>query len=1253
MLRLLQGSGSWGWRRKLPLGIAAGFLMAILAVWIQPASAQVLYGDLTGNVTDQTGAVVPNAAVDAMNAGTGLSTDTKTDDHGVFEFTDLTPGVYNLTITAAGLGTSVQQGLRVEANNVVRADTVLAVSGTISTVTVTATAPVLQADRADVHTDLNETELSNLPLNSSQGRNFQILYKVIPGFSTPTEQNSAGANPQRAMTSYVNGQSDQGNTMRIDGMTDVYNYLPANVAYVPPPDSIETVNIVTDAFDAEQGMAGGAAINVTIKSGTNQLHGGAFYSHNDQHMTALPYFTQVDEYSGSNCVVAVSVVGCGDIKKNINNQIAANVGGPIKKNKLFFFGDYERTVQRQNASVLQAIPGLCLFAAPYDTSTACNTTAATTTGFSNAAGITFPTAANGGANLYEPWTGNPDGTDRVQFPGNTIPIADVNPAALDYLKYLATPAGAAFSQYAPAGGNNYENDADGNYTRNDIDSKFTYLPNSKSTLFARYSESGSDILDPPSLGVAGGEATNGGQQGNAAGRIQVVGVGGTYAFTPAVIMDGNVGYARQRLSALNLDLGTNYGLQFGIPNTNGTTTLEGGFPSFLFAGVPGTLAGGTGLGDPTSSNPFLFRDNQYVGDLNVSWQKHTHALRFGFERVHWALNHFQPQGAFGPRGAFTFNGELTSLNCTTTVLETPCGPGVSTSVPNGDNEWADFLLGLPNSSGKTGEEFDPNTERESQWSLYAQDQWQVSQKLTISYGIRWEYYPFVTHADYEGSPFGVPLFNPATGQIAIGGMGSTPLTDGVKTTPQFAPRFGLAYRLTPKTVIRAGYGMSIDPSNFRDIRDVYPSDVLESNNASGLYAPSGILSAPATGAATVCTTTCTIGSFTGIPIGLSPLVSPNISSGSITLPNTGTTFTYPQNYNRGYIESFNLTVQRELGAGFNWQVAYVRTLGIRLQADLALNYSEPGQGTSGPLLAENAALPNLFAPAPTNWGAITIQGPYGTASYNALQTQLSHRIGNGGFFAINYAYSKAIDNINGDNDDGSFLFPQPTYFARNRADSGFDQTNNLEILGVEPSPFGKNGHWMKHGAASAILGGWQLNEVLTKTSGMPFTVTGSSGTLNAAASTQLANQILPNVAVYGNIGTTPKGPACVSGSESCTYFNTAAFAQVAACGGSNPIGAPYCGIAFGDTGRDEFRGPGIFNLDMSVSRAFPIREQMSLLLELQAFSLTNTPHFANPNGTCCTGTFGEITSTLGSSGSGASGVSSGARQLWVSAKFVF
>ncbi|MGB6429660.1 MAG: carboxypeptidase regulatory-like domain-containing protein, partial [Candidatus Acidiferrales bacterium] len=271
MLRKLHGYTSFGWGRKLPLGIAAGFLMAILMVCVNTGSAQVLYGDLTGNVTDQTGAVVANASVETTNSGTGLATDTKTDDHGVFEFTDLTPGVYKLTITATGFGTSVENGLRVEANNVVRADTVLAVSGTTDTVTVTATAPVLQADRADVHTDLNTTELSNLPLNSSQGRNFQILYKVIPGFSTPTEQNSAGANPQRAMTSYVNGQSDQGNTMRIDGMTDVYNYLPANVAYVPPPDSIETVNVVTDAFDAEQGMAGGAAINVTIKSGTNQF----------------------------------------------------------------------------------------------------------------------------------------------------------------------------------------------------------------------------------------------------------------------------------------------------------------------------------------------------------------------------------------------------------------------------------------------------------------------------------------------------------------------------------------------------------------------------------------------------------------------------------------------------------------------------------------------------------------------------------------------------------------------------------------------------------------------------------------------------------------------------------------------------------------------------------------------------------------------------------------------------------------------
>jgi hypothetical protein len=1206
----------------------AGFLITILMICAQPGRAQVLYGNLTGNVTDQTGAVVAGASVQALNKGTGELSTAKTDDHGIFEFTDLEPGVYKLTITASGLGTSVRDGLRVEANISLRADTVLAVAGKTETVTVSATAPVLQTDRGDVHTDLDTSELANLPLNSSQGRNFQILYKVIPGFSTPAETNSAAANPQRSMATYVNGMSNQGNTTRLDGMADMYQYLPANIAYVPPPDSIETVNIVTNSFDAEQGMAGGSAINITIKSGTNKLHGGAFYSHNDQHMTALNYFTQVNDY-GPNCVVTVSINKCGPLRKNINNQYAGDVGGPIKQNKLFFFGDYERTTQRQNAFVLQAIPDLSLFPT------------ATT-------GVTFPSSTP----IYEPWTGNADGTGRTQFPGNTIPLADINPAIIDYLKFLATPAAQVFQPYSISGGNNYENNADGDYTRNDIDTKFTYLPSSKSTLFGRYSYSGSDIFDPPSLGVAGGEATNGGQQGNSAGRVQVVGLGGTYTFSPALILDGDFGYTRQRLSALNIDLNQNYGLQFGIPNTNGTTSLEGGFPTFLFNGVPGGF--GAGLGDTASSNPFLFRDNQYVGDVNLSWQKHTHALRFGFERMHWGLNHFQPQGAFGPRGEFQFSGTMTSLN-----------GGAAT---NGLNEWADFLLGLPVSMGKTGEEYDPNTERESVWSVYARDEWQVNQKLTFTYGVRWEYYPFVTHADYEGSSFGVPLFNPATGQVVIGGMGSTPLNDGVKTTPQFVPRLGLAYRLTEKTVIRAGFGMSVDPSNFRDIRDAYPSDLLYSATGvvgSSSYSPAGILSLPATGAPEVCSSsalTCTIGTaFTGVPVGLQPLVSPNLSSGSIPLPNSGTTFTYPTNYRRGYIESYNLTVQRELGAGFNWQIAYVRSLGIRLQEDVPLNYAEPGAGTGGAALALNQSLPNEFPGQTTNWGTITIQGPYGTASYNGMQTQLSRKLGNGGFIAVNYTYSKAIGTANGDNNDGGLFFAPPAYQYRNRADAGFDQTNNLEILGVEPSPFGKNGHWMKTGVASAILGGWQLNETLTKTSGMPFTVTGNSSTLNAAASTQVANQILSSVPVYGNIGTTPGGPACVSGSQSCTYFNTAAFAQVALCGSATALPQPFCFTstsapnngAFGNSGRNEFRGPGIFNLDMSVSRAFPIREQMSLLLELQAFSLTNTPHFANPNGSCCTGTFGEITSTLGSSGSGASAVSSGARQLWVTARFVF
>ncbi|MGB6429182.1 MAG: TonB-dependent receptor, partial [Candidatus Acidiferrales bacterium] len=901
------------------------------------------------------------------------------------------------------------------------------------------------------------------------------------------------------------------------------------------------------------------------------------------------------------------------------------------KNKLFFFGDYERNTQRQNAFVNQLIPDSSMYAL-------------STVG--GVQGIQLPTSYLSGSTtvpvaIYNPMTGAANGTGRTQFANNFIPLTQISPAALSYLNVLkgaATP----FALFNPALSYNYVNNADGDYTVDDIDSKFTYLPTSKSTIFGRYSISLADILDPPALGVAGGNATNGGQQGNSLSRIQVLGLGGTYAFTPSFIMDGNFGYTRQKLGALNLDnvAGDNFGIAEGIPGANGGTLLQAGYPAF-------TLSGFANMGDPNTANPFLFRDNEYTGDVNFSWQKSTHAIRFGYEQIHWGLNHFQPEGGNiqTGRGGFGFNGNMTSNGTSAGITDY--------------NSFADFLLGLPDQTGKASDTLIPNTERESTYSWYGQDTWQATQKLTVSYGARVEWYPFMTEAPYEGHQEGIPVFNPATGQVIIGGNGSVPLRDGVKTPAQIVPRIGLAYRLTPKTVVRAGFGISVDPSNFRNLRDAYPSDALVQGNAPTTYNPAGLMGIPASGSGITCTgvtntSTCSYGPYNGtlaLPLGVPSLPTFNITSGSIPLPNANTT-TVPLDYRRGYIESYNLTVQRDLGAGFNFQIAYVRTLGIREQAYYNLNWSNPGAGQDGQM--------NLAFPTQLTSAGLTInsQCGCGSSNYNAMQTELTRKLGHGGFIGVNYTWSHTIDEVNNANTnyaDSGFFFTAPAYFYRNRATSGYDQTNNLEIYGAEPSPFGKDGEWMQHGFGGKILGGWLLSEVLTKASGFPFTVSGNANSLNSTGNSQTAN-MLSNIQFYNNPGP-PPGVTCTNSNPACTYFNPADFYSVVACNAAGAV-AGNCGAVFGDTGRDEFRGPGLFNLDMSLGREFPIHEQIKLFIEIQAVSLTNTPHFANPSSTTALtvgnpGSFGQITGTLASSGSNTSSISSGARAVFATARFSF
>lgn len=1073
---------------------------ALALAMFRPAGAQVLYGTLTGNLTDSSGAAVPAAPVIALNTGTGISRQATADDHGVYIFNDLQAGTYKLTVSAPSFGTMVQTEVVVAVNSVRRVDMQLEVAQVNQTVNVEASAVTLQTDRADVNGQIMASQIGELPVSAQ--RVFQSLFKILPGFTPPAAEHSEAGNPEGALGTNVNGASYNNNNTRLDGTGDNYAWLPEIAAYIPPEESIETVNVVTNSFDAEQGMAGGSVVNVIMKSGTNQFHGSAWEYNTVSALKARNFF-----YYGSTN------------PKYILNQFGGTFGGPIVKNKLFFFGDWEDTQRRQAESGLFTVPNDALKGGDF--------TGTSTT-------------------IYDPSTGNPDGTGRTPFPNDMIPASRISSAATKMAALLPEPNNGNYAANGPS--NDYF--ASGSYSnrRNIFDIKTNYNPTASTTLFGRYSYAITDLFDPQALGAAGGPAIDAGQPGNAPSLLQSAAIGATHTFTPNLLVDGNIGFLRQHLGAENVDINKNYGLDvLNIPGTNGPNLLQGGYPAFLFAAATGAgtaAANGafTNLGNQNPSNPFLFKDNQFTGGVNMGWVKGNHSLRWGFEMIHFAINHFQPQVSYGPRGGFTLTGGLTALN-----------GGTSPDIYNG---WADFMLGEAQQMGKDTEFLDPATVRENSFGFYIRDQWQLTRKLTVTYGTRYEVYPFA-HRDH----FGGDLYDPTTNDVSLGGLNNVPFNAGMNVGwGNLAPRVGVAYRLNEKTVIRAGYGISVDPNSFRAMRDAYPAIISQQFSGTNSFSAAGTFA-------------------TGIPA----FTAPNVAAGILPLPSNVGTTTFPKNYNRGYIESDNLMLQRDLGAGFNLQTGYVGTRAIRQTAALNINAAPPGTGKAGqPLYA-------LYG----NPSTISDDEPFDTTTYNGWQTQLIRRVRTAAFGAV-YTFSRAIDYS--DNDDASLLFPLPADWSRNKALAGYDRTHNFELFGTYELPFGHGKPLASQGILAVIAGGWEVNGIMTRASGTPFTVTASSTSLNAPGSTQTAEQVLPNVQILGQVG------------PNSSYFNPLAF-------------APVTTVGFGNAGRNSLRGPGLFNLDASVFRTFAIKEKIRLQFRAEAFGLTNTPQFSNPGSNVSSATF--------------------------------
>jgi hypothetical protein len=1090
-------------------------LSMALLLFAGAAKGQILYGSLTGNVTDASNAPIPGAKVEALHVGTSFAIEGVTDTRGLYLITNLQPGTYRVTISAGGFGTVVQENVGVDANTLRRLDTQLKVAQINQRITVTAAMEVLQTDRTDVKSELNSTQLTSLPLGND--RNFQSIYVLVPGAAPPFASHSYAGNPTQSLAMYVSGGSDVSNVTLIDGSIDT-NYWEQNlIAYVPPSEAIEAVNIVTSGFDAESGGAAGSVTNVTVKSGSNTLHGSAFEFNTISKLASRNFF-----YYGPS------------IPKMVLNQFGFSLGGPIKKNKLFFFGDWERYRLSQFGTGTTSVP-----------------TAAILQGnFSSVSSL---------VTIYDPTTGNADGTGRTAFANNVIPSTLISKASSTLAALIPAP------NYAPAGtsiANNYQYAGDLIFHRDSVDLKINYLPSDKSTLFARYSAEPTYVFDPQQLGAAGGSALGSvSQPGNAYGLTQNAALGGTYVFNPHLLFDANVGYTRPRYQATNTDIGTNYAST--ITGTGGSNPLQGGIPNIGITSL-------SGLGNTAVSNPFLFRDNQYTFAANLSWIHGTHNFRFGGGIYRYDMNRFQGQLDFGVRGGFSFTGGVSALKGGTS--------------PNAYNSWADFLLGLPQSLGKDYVYLNPSTTREWEFAGYARDNWQVTKKLSINYGARWEWYPIPTVSHY-----GSANFNWTIDTAFLGGVGGVPSNAYMTTGPgQLEPRVGIAYRLNEKTVIRTGYGMSSDPYALNYMAWVYPAVISQQISGANSNTPGGYIGSSSGPTGTWTGPTVPAGLTAGIP----SFPFPSLSAGKYVLPSYLGTYGYPNDYHRGYAESWNFMIQRDLGHNWNLQLGYVGDHMVREAEFINFNAAAPGTGNAGtPLYAQYG-----------NASAMTINGPFSGGNYNALETQLTRRVA-GGQVGIVYTYSKTIDNDDTEANT-NVTFAWAPMLARNRALAGFDRPHNLEMYAVYNSPFGKGQKWLTTGVGGKILGNWNLTPVLTRLSGTPFSVTSSTSPLNAPGNgTQTADQVESTVNILGGHG--PNTP----------YFDPMAFAVPAA-------------NRFGTSGRNIVRGPGFFNINLSLVRGFNLTERFKLEFRVEAYGLTNTANFANPATTISNAKFsgGAVTS---------------------------
>jgi hypothetical protein len=874
------------------------------------------------------------------------------------------------------------------------------------------------------------------------------------------------------------------------------------------------------------------------------------------------------------------------------NYFGGAVGGPIKKDKLFFFGDVFRSPDHEADNYVVTIPSPTWYT--------CNSS-----GYIDLSGALKKNSAGTitAGQVYDPATGNASGQNRTPFPNNQIPCnaaaagsegvtSYADPVAIKLMQLLKAPnngSSSTWSTYSVV--NDYSSpNLPFQKTTNRYDAKIDYQVTSNDHLSYRYEREDVTTYQAPMWGPVGGGPANSAFEGTGAQHVYSTGLNYDRAFSSTFLTEARFGVAHYGNSAIPSDYGSNDATTIGIPGVNISQFTSGQVGIFMTDFNSNPLIG------YSASLPWV-RAETNVDAVN-HWTKivRNHTFKFGADvrRVHDNL--LQDQ-TYSPRGAIEFSESNTACN--------GCGP-----TTNIGNEMASFLLDQPYLAGRDINTYFP---RYHQWWIFAfgGDKWQVTPKLTLDLGLRWELYPPAT----PGTPQGFSNYNPANNTLVIAGVGGNANNLGMQTHyDYFAPRVGFAYRVSEATVVRGGFGISYTPYEDNTYAYNYPVRANNSFQQLNSYTPALLAS--------------------GLPFtfegGFPAPVPVAIPSNGIITANTPqllaqAEFYIPLNYHNPYVDSWNVAIQQALPMQWNMQLSYVGNHGTRLGVGQNINLAPAlNLGSAGyPLkiaFGKTASVTEDFLGYSTN--------------YSSLQAQLNrHFSGNLGA-TTSFTWGKGLDYATGGDDDGGLLFWLDQRHSYGPTD--FDHRFNFEESISWILPFGPHQKWLNSGPAASILGGWQLSGIVSAYSGLPMNIEASGTSINTSGEQQMAN-------ITGGF-TTPKGIGAGH-----NWFNTSAFSQPAGCTGAVGTACPLVyGTSIGNVSRNAFRGPGYIQNNVSLLKTFVLHENWAFDFRCDAFQLTNSPQFASPSNSITSGTFGQVTSTV-NSGAGINGIGTLGRSLQLSA----